>query len=51
MSAFFDTNIFVYAASKAPDDQRKREIAISLLSKSEVHLSLQVVQEFIHTLL
>lgn len=51
MNAFFDTNIFVYSVSKAPTDKRKRELAISLISESEVHLSLQVVQEFIHTCL
>jgi predicted nucleic acid-binding protein len=51
MNAFFDTNIFVYSVSKAPSDQRKREIAIALLSESAVLLSLQVVQEFIHTCL
>lgn len=51
MNAFFDTNIFVHSLSKVPTDKRKRELAISLISESEVHLSLQVVHEFIHTCL
>jgi predicted nucleic acid-binding protein len=38
MNAFFDTNIFVYSVSKAPTDKRKRELAISLISESEVNL-------------
>jgi predicted nucleic acid-binding protein len=51
MNALFDTKMFVYPVSKASIDKRKRELAISLISESEVHLSLQVVQEFIPTCL
>lgn len=48
---FFDTNIFVYAVSVAPEDSRKRDRALVLLEEMEPCLSLQVVQEFINTCL
>jgi predicted nucleic acid-binding protein len=51
MSAFFDTNLFVYAVSLAPEDQDKRRIASGLIAEGEFSLSLQVIQEFIHTCL
>jgi predicted nucleic acid-binding protein len=51
MSAFIDTNIFVYAISVAPEDAPKRRVALGLLAGEEIHLSLQVVQEFIHVCL
>lgn len=46
---FFDTNIFVYAVSKADDDQEKRLAARKLIAAHDISLSLQVVQEFINT--
>lgn len=51
MKAFVDTNIFVYSVSIAADDAQKRRAALSLLAEADIHLSLQVVQEFIHTCL
>jgi len=45
-ATFVDTNILLYAASKAPDDQSKRRIAREALSRSEIALSAQVMQEF-----
>jgi predicted nucleic acid-binding protein len=51
MKTFIDTNIFVYSVSAAPDDVLKRRVAMSLLAEADIHLSLQVVQEFIHTCL
>lgn len=51
MSVFFDTNVFVYAVSQAPEDQDKRRIASGLIAEGEFSLSVQVIQEFIHTCL
>lgn len=51
VSVFFDTNLFVYAVSRAPEDQDKRQIARGLLAEGEFALSVQVIQEFIHTCL
>jgi len=51
MSAFIDTNIFVYSVSVAPEDAPKRRVALALLAEADIHLSLQVVQEFIHVCL
>jgi predicted nucleic acid-binding protein len=43
---FVDTNILVYAASNAADDQGKRETARGLLAQSDIACSAQVLQEF-----
>ena len=51
MSTFFDTNIFIYAVSEAPEDAAKRRLALKLIEDCEIHLSIQVVQEFLHTCL
>ena len=51
MTAFFDTNIFIYAVSTSPEDATKRGVALKLIEDSEIHLSLQVIQEFLHTCL
>lgn len=48
---FFDTNIFVYAVSSAEEDREKRRVARSLVAEMDFALSLQVVQEFVHTCL
>lgn len=48
---FLDTNIFVYAVSRAEEDQEKSRIARALLANEDFALSLQVVQEFINTCL
>jgi predicted nucleic acid-binding protein len=45
-ATFADTNVFLYAASNAPDDQSKKKIAREALSRSEIALSAQVMQEF-----
>ena len=51
VSTFFDTNIFIYAVSEAPEDAAKRRLALTLIEDSEIHLSIQVIQEFLHTCL
>lgn len=45
---FVDTNIFVYAADRSPEEQTKHDIAIALLAEqpSELVISTQVLQEF-----
>ena len=43
---FADTNIFLYAASKAPEDSGKRKAARTLLESEDVGISAQVLQEF-----
>lgn len=51
MSVFYDTNIFVYAVSHAPDDTEKRATAAHLIAQGDFALSIQVIQEFINTCL
>lgn len=51
MSVFLDTNIFVYAVSKAAADAPKRSIASKLIAGGDFSLSIQVIQEFINTCL
>ncbi len=43
---FLDTNILLYAISKAPDERDKAEIAVALLEAEDLALSVQVLQEF-----
>lgn len=43
---FLDTNIVVYAASRADEDRAKREVARELLIRPGVGISAQVLQEF-----
>jgi predicted nucleic acid-binding protein len=43
---FIDTNILLYAGSKAPVDQANRQIAQQLLSQPGIAFSVQVIQEF-----
>ncbi len=43
---FVDTNVLLYAISKASDEAAKAEIAIDLLESDELALSVQVLQEF-----
>lgn len=45
--AFFDTNLFLYAYSRATEDEHKRTIARNLMEKHTIVLSTQVIQEFI----
>ncbi|MCF3651721.1 PIN domain-containing protein [Synoicihabitans lomoniglobus] len=51
MSEFLDTNVFVYSVSVDPADAPKRDTALELLGEADIHLSIQVVQEFINTCL
>lgn len=51
MKVFFDTHVFVYSVSVFPEDEPKRRVAVTLLEEVDFHLSLQVVQEFVHTCL
>jgi len=43
---FVDTNVLLYAASNAPEDQAKRTLARQVLSQPEIGFSAQVLQEF-----
>jgi predicted nucleic acid-binding protein len=43
---FLDTNVLVYAASGIPDDRPKSAIARQLVARSNLAISLQVLQEF-----
>lgn len=46
-TAFFDTNLFLYAYSKASEDREKRAIARNLFERHLPIISTQVIQEFI----
>lgn len=43
---FIDTNVLLYAASNATEDQAKRQIARGLLTQPDIGFSAQVLQEF-----
>ena len=43
-----DTNVLIYAASPAPDEADKQDVAQQLLEAGDVALSVQVLQEFYH---
>jgi predicted nucleic acid-binding protein len=43
---FVDTNVLIYAASNAADDQDKRAIARQVLAEPDLGFSAQVPQEF-----
>ena len=43
---FLDTNVLVYAASGLPADRQKTQIARALASRTDIAISLQVLQEF-----
>ncbi|MEI6818605.1 MAG: PIN domain-containing protein [Verrucomicrobiota bacterium] len=45
-AAFIDTNIFIYAASAAAEDQAHRRIAQKLIAALDFAISAQVLQEF-----
>ncbi len=44
--SFIDTNILLYAASNAPADLAKRQLACALLTQPDIGFSAQVLQEF-----
>ena len=46
VECFFDTNVLVYAASAAAEDERKRNQALELVRNENFGLSTQVIQEF-----
>ena len=46
-NAFVDTNILVYAASQNGVDSRKRRIAQEITLLPQLHISVQVLNEFI----
>lgn len=46
VECFFDTNVLVYAASAAPEDERKRNVALELVRSENFGLSAQLLQEF-----
>jgi len=43
---FVDTNVLLYEASRAPDEQSKAAIAKRILRRRDLALSVQVLQEF-----
>jgi predicted nucleic acid-binding protein len=43
---FVDTNVLLYAGSNAADDHGKRQAARALLTRPDIALSAQVVQEY-----
>lgn len=45
-NAFVDTNVLVYAADESTRDERKTRIARELLRQRDLHLSVQVLNEF-----
>jgi len=45
-SAFVDTNVLVYAADEALSDARKTRVARALLCQRDLHLSVQVLNDF-----
>lgn len=45
--SFFDPNIFLYAASNAPEDVEKKQRATRLIREVPCVISAQVLQEFI----
>ena len=49
-AAFFDTNVFLYAAlpQLEPRDEAKRQIAIELIAQEDYVISSQVLAEFYH---
>lgn len=46
-SVFIDTNILVYAVGREEEDLRKRQIAREIILLPRLHLSVQVLNEFI----
>ena len=48
---FFDTNIFLYAGSKRPDDRDKKVVASDLILSSSFVISTQVIQEYVSNVL
>jgi predicted nucleic acid-binding protein len=45
-TTFIDTNVLLYAASNAPDDQAKKLLARQALAQPGIAFSAQVMQEF-----
>ena len=45
-TSFVDTNILLYAASNAADDQAKKQVARQALLQPGIGFSAQVLQEF-----
>ena len=45
-TSFIDTNVLLYAGSKATADQAKRQVARALLAQPDIGFSAQVLQEF-----
>jgi predicted nucleic acid-binding protein len=43
---FVDTNILLYAISKAPDERNKAQAALEILQSDDLCLSVQVLEEF-----
>lgn len=43
---FVDTNVLLYAISKAPEEREKASVALEILQASDLALSVQVLQEF-----
>ncbi len=46
MNVFLDTNVLLYAVSKAPAEAAKAKVALGLLDQTDAVISTQVLQEF-----
>lgn len=46
MPVFVDTNILLYSISRDKAEAPKREVALAILNRDDIVLSLQVLQEF-----
>ncbi len=46
MNVFLDTNVLLYAVSKAPAEAAKARVALRLLDQPDAVISTQVLQEF-----
>jgi predicted nucleic acid-binding protein len=46
VECFLDTNVLVYAAAGRGTDEKKRQVALTLIEKEEFGISAQVLQEF-----
>ena len=43
---FIDTNILLYSITSDPSESAKRDVAVDLLDREDIALSVQVLQEF-----
>lgn len=46
MAIFLDTNVLLYSVSTAPDEAKKRDVALHLLDRTDCVVSVQILLEF-----